>query len=62
MERVAALTKHCADSVLLQAKEMEIYDVSAFLRSKLFATNGYKYLSGPKHIEKVFRLAGPEEF
>lgn len=43
-----------------RAKEMEIYDVSSFLRSKVFHTNGYKYLSGPKAIEKVFRVDGEE--
>ncbi|KAI0812657.1 MCM-domain-containing protein [Irpex lacteus] len=36
-----------------QAKEHDIFDTAPFLRSKLFATNGYKVADGV--IEKVFR-------
>lgn len=36
-----------------QAKEHEIYDVAPFLKSKLFATNGYKL--NENVIEKAFR-------
>jgi hypothetical protein len=40
---------------------MEIYDVSSFLRSKLFITNGYKFKSNEKQIEKVFTHVNPDE-
>jgi DNA replication licensing factor MCM2 len=36
-----------------QAKEYDVFDTSPFLRSKLFATNGYKVRDGV--IEKMFR-------
>ncbi len=48
-------------SKFLQAKELEIYDVTSFLRSKLFLTNGYRYLSAEKTIEKVFTHIRPDE-
>ena len=38
-----------------QAKEHDIYDTSPFLRSKLFAANGYKLKEGT--IEKTFKRA-----
>jgi hypothetical protein len=44
-----------------QAKEMEIFDVNTFLRSKLFVANGYKYKSNEKQIEKVFTRVNPDE-
>ena len=37
----------------LQAKEHDIYDTAPFLRSKLFAANGYKLKEGS--IEKAFK-------
>ena len=37
-----------------QAKEHDIYDISPFLHSKLFATNGYKLVN--ETIEKRFRI------
>ena len=37
----------------LQAKEHDIYETAPFLRSKLFAANGYKVNDGV--IEKRFR-------
>ena len=37
-----------------RAKELEIYDVAPFLRSKLFITNGYKVSQADAAIEKVF--------
>ena len=39
-----------------RAKELEIYDVGPFLRSKLFVANGYKVGTpdGAASIEKVF--------
>lgn len=40
---------------------MEIYDVSTFLRSKLFITNGYKHKVNEKQIEKVFTHVNPDE-
>jgi DNA replication licensing factor MCM2 len=39
-----------------QAKEHDIFDVTPFLRSKLFATNGYKLNDGV--IEKRFKQNG----
>ena len=39
--------------LLLQAKEHDIFDISPFLRSKLFSTNGYMVVD--KIIEKHFR-------
>jgi hypothetical protein len=36
-----------------QAKEYDVYDTAPFLRSKLFAANGYKVNDGI--IEKRFR-------
>jgi DNA replication licensing factor MCM2 len=38
---------------ILQAKDHDIYDTAPFLRSKLFAANGYKVVDGV--IEKRFR-------
>jgi DNA replication licensing factor MCM2 len=47
--------------VSTQAKELEIYDVSSFLRSKLFTANGYRFLAAERAIEKVFsHVAGDE--
>jgi hypothetical protein len=40
---------------------MEIFDVSSFLRSKLFVANGYKFKSNEKQIEKVFTHVNPDE-
>jgi hypothetical protein len=40
---------------------MEIFDVSSFLRSKLFVANGYKFKSNEKQIEKVFTQVNPDE-
>jgi hypothetical protein len=40
---------------------MEIFDVTSFLRSKLFVANGYKYKVAEKQIEKVFAQANPDE-
>jgi len=37
-----------------RAKEHDIFDISPFLRSKLFATNGY--ILNNKNIEKHFRM------
>ncbi|EIW68302.1 hypothetical protein TREMEDRAFT_39804 [Tremella mesenterica DSM 1558] len=37
-----------------RAKDLEIYDVGPFLRSKLFGTNGYKLNAEAGSIEKVF--------
>ena len=45
-----------------RAKELEIFDIAPFLRSRLFAANGYTVLqgeSGPT-IEKVFRVVHDE--
>ena len=39
--------------VASQAKEHDIYDTTPFLRSKLFAANGYKLKEGT--IEKTFK-------
>lgn len=41
-----------------QAKDHEIYDTTAFLKSKVFKVNGYKANNGV--IEKTFR-SGNEE-
>jgi DNA replication licensing factor MCM2 len=38
-----------------QAKEHDIFDITPFLRSKLFSTNGYKVNEGV--IEKRFQKA-----
>jgi len=38
----------------LQAKEHDIFDVSPFVKSKLFATNGY--VLRDRMIEKHFRM------
>lgn len=38
---------------ILQAKEVDIFDTSSFLKSKLFAANGFKLRNGV--IEKTFR-------
>ncbi len=43
---------------ILQAKEHDIFDTNPFLRSKLFAANGYKLKDGV--IEKAFKR-GDEE-
>lgn len=56
-ERVAIPVAHLDT----RAKELEIYDVTSFLRSKLFLTNGYRYLSAEKTIEKVFTHIRPDE-
>jgi DNA replication licensing factor MCM2 len=39
-----------------RAKDLEIYDVAPFLKSKLFVANGYKVIPGEHggSIEKVF--------
>lgn len=42
-----------------RAKDLEIYDVSPFLRSKLFSANGYKVKEGV--VEKVFGGSGRDE-
>ncbi|KIR41925.1 minichromosome maintenance protein 2 [Cryptococcus deuterogattii 99/473] len=41
-----------------RAKELEIYDVQPFLRSRLFSTNGYKVVDhdGARSIEKAFTV------
>ncbi|PBK74444.1 MCM-domain-containing protein [Armillaria solidipes] len=42
-----------------RAKEHDIFDITPFLRSKLFSTNGYKMVKendGPDVIEKRFRM------
>lgn len=46
-----------------RAKELEIYDVAPFLKSKLFVTNGYKVLPGDHggSIEKVFTRVQSDE-
>ena len=46
-----------------RAKELEIYDVAPFLKSRLFSANGYKVvqLPGGAVIEKVFTRMQPEE-
>ncbi len=46
-----------------RAKELEIYDVGPFLRSKLFVANGYRLVPGEGggSIEKVFTRVQPEE-
>ncbi|WVF67660.1 hypothetical protein IAT40_002419 [Kwoniella sp. CBS 6097] len=53
-----------------RAKDLEIYDVGPFLRSRLFTTNGYKLVDGEgtgagsavgKIIEKVFTRIRPDE-
>lgn len=41
-----------------RAKDLEIYDVAPFLRSKLFAANGYTVREGV--VEKVFGAAREE--
>jgi hypothetical protein len=46
----------------IQAKELDIFDVSSFLRSRLFTTNGYTYKQDLKQIEKVFRVADGDDF
>ncbi|ODN83499.1 hypothetical protein L202_01633 [Cryptococcus amylolentus CBS 6039] len=41
-----------------RAKELEIYDVQPFLRSRLFGTNGYKVVEsdGVRSVEKTFTV------
>ncbi|WWD19331.1 hypothetical protein CI109_103790 [Kwoniella shandongensis] len=47
-----------------RAKDLEIYDVAPFLRSKLFTTNGYRVIDaegGGRAVEKIFtRVRGDE--
>ncbi|GHJ86781.1 hypothetical protein NliqN6_3183 [Naganishia liquefaciens] len=45
-----------------RAKELDIFDISSFLRSRLFSTNGYTYKQDIKQIEKVFRVAAEDDF
>jgi len=46
-----------------RAKELEIYDVAPFLKSRLFSANGYKIVQaqGGALIEKVFTRVQAEE-
>lgn len=46
-----------------RAKELEIYDVAPFLKSRLFIANGYKVIPGDRggNIEKVFTRVQPDE-
>ena len=46
-----------------RAKDLDIYDVAPFLKSKLFVTNGYKVTTGGEgaSIEKVFTRVAPDE-
>lgn len=46
-----------------RAKELEIYDVAPFLKSKLFVANGYKVIQGERggNIEKVFTRVQPDD-
>jgi DNA replication licensing factor MCM2 len=46
-----------------RAKELEIYDVAPFSKSRLFAANGYKVTQaqGGAIIEKVFTRAQADE-
>ena len=46
-----------------RAKELEIYDVGPFLRSKLFIANGYRLVPGEGggNVEKVFTRVQGEE-
>lgn len=37
-----------------RAKELEIYDVAGFVKSRVFGANGYKVVGGGEGIEKVF--------
>jgi hypothetical protein len=48
-----AYTSSFLTPYLLQAKEHDIFDTSAFLRSKLFSTNGFKL--NEDVIEKRFK-------
>lgn len=41
---------------------MDIFDVSSFLRSRLFSTNGYVYKQDLKQIEKIFRVSDGDDF
>ncbi|KAJ9119557.1 MCM DNA helicase complex subunit [Naganishia vaughanmartiniae] len=45
-----------------RAKDMDIFDVNSFLRSRLFSTNGYVYKQDLKQIEKVFRVSDADDF
>ncbi|KAK8854535.1 hypothetical protein IAR55_003274 [Kwoniella newhampshirensis] len=46
-----------------RAKDLEIYDVAPFLRSKLFTTNGYKVIDaeGGRAVEKMFTSVRGDE-
>jgi len=46
-----------------RAKDLEIYDVAPYLKSKLFIANGYKVVPGEQggSIEKVFTRVQPDE-
>ncbi len=46
-----------------RAKELEIYDVGPFLRSRLFVANGYRLVPGEGggSVEKVFTRVQGEE-
>lgn len=53
MQYLILVSRVPTDSTPLQAKEHDIFDTTPFLRSKLFAANGYSLKDGV--IEKVFK-------